>query len=122
MTPEERYQFLVDTAHSLEVDTRVRSYGWFIVHNKFLQDIYDRFEDFERVHPELDSDFFRGSCIILNNLLHKLLMEFKDRQWFGLYDYLEFCKVLLAVINYCNEGDDLDDLADMFQGLGGETD
>jgi hypothetical protein len=122
MTPEERYQFLVDTAHSLEVDTRVRSYGWFIVHNKFLQDIYDRFEDFERVHPELDSDFFRGSCIILNNLLHKLLMEFKDRQWFGLYDYLEFCKVLLAVINYCNKSDDLDDLADMFQGLGGETD
>jgi len=111
-----RYEVLKETIWSLKTDMEPRTYGWFSLHGRYLQDYYDNFEDFEAVHPDLDSDEFREKCRILNMLLYKLLKDYKTNQWFELGDYLHFNIVLLEAVDYVFANNDDDDgLADMFK-------
>jgi hypothetical protein len=125
MEKYQRYLFLKSTVDELDKDPRMRTYGWFIVHNQFLEDCYEHFEDFEKVNPEMDSNWFRSQCRELNILLDRLLREYMTSQWFGLYDYHQFCKILLSIVEYSFSSDDTsDELSDLITNrlsLAGET-
>ena len=114
----DRYGILRDTIDSLNADTRIRSKEWYYIHSTYLQDYYDHFEDFEKIHPEFDSDEFRGYCRDLNILLNKLLMEYRTHQWFGLVDYLQFNILLLKTVDYAFDANDRDsELMNMMYNL-----
>ena len=122
MEPYQRYLRLKETIASLETDSRSRSYGWYKTHNAYLQEYYDAFEDFETVHPDIDSNEFRSNCRDLNILLYKLMKDYRDRQWFGLYEYLQFNKILLKTVEYVFAYRNSDDLCSMLSviNLSGE--
>ena len=114
----DRYNILRDTIESLQTNTGVRTKEWFYIHSTYLQDYLDAFEDFEKIHPEFDSDEFRGYCRDLNILLNKLLMEYRTHQWFGLYDYLQFNILLLKTVDYAFNSIECDsDLTSLMHGL-----
>jgi hypothetical protein len=123
MDPYDRYQIVKDTIHSLESDTRSKTYGWYALHNSYLNSYYEAFEDFEKIHPDLDSNEFRENCREMNILLSRLLKDYKIHQWFGLYDYLRFNQILLKNIEYVfqSESTDLSDMMTSLLNLSGET-
>ena len=125
MDPYTRYVFLKNAIRELESDLSPRTFGWFIVNYNFLKEIYDAFEDLEKVEPDFDSDWFRSCCRDLNNLLYKLLNEYRNNQWFDLESYKQFCCILLKVIDYAHsvneKGDELSDMLGSIMCLSGET-
>jgi hypothetical protein len=101
-----RYNRLKQIVESLNTDTRIRPTSWYTEHYSYLKEYYDAFEDFEQIHPDYDSNEFRDMMRQLNILLGKLMKEYQDHQWFGLYDYLKFNTILLKAIDYVCDSED----------------
>ena len=99
----------------------VRNTEWYREHN-YLLHMYDEYfkTGFADVHPEIMDKTFRSNCERLDCLISKLMREFDAYGWFGLYDYLEFNKILIAVIDVVHEtvtDEEDEDISNMFSGL-----
>jgi len=109
MDPYERYQVVKQTISELQTSLGVRTYGWYALHYAYLKNYYDHFETFEVIHPEFDSDEFRGTCRDMGILLDNLIKTYKIYKWFSLHEYLNFNILLLKCIDYVHNAIDTDD-------------
>ena len=103
----------INSSNSLNRNTE-----WYTEHNHLLH-MYDKHfkSGFTDVHPEVTDPVFRSTCAKLDFLINKMMREFDAYQWFGLYDYLQFNKALIMVIDTAYETKDDDEFSNLFSGL-----
>jgi hypothetical protein len=114
----DRYMRLHAIVEEIKSGSPTRTTEWYTEHNHLLA-IYERhFYDFKNLHPEIENVEFRAKCEHLSMLIDKLMNDFRNYSWFGLYDYMKFNESLIWVVDYVFEVDDTEDeLGAMFDGL-----
>jgi len=117
-----RYMRLHAIVEEISSGSVTRSPEWYVEHNHLLC-LYDcHFKSgFSELHPDITELKFRKNCNTLDRLINKLMREFTQYRWFSLYDYLEFNKIAIEVIDqahdYLGETDEEDDFSTMFSSL-----
>jgi hypothetical protein len=117
-----RYMRLHAIVQELSSGSVARSEVWYVEHNHLLH-VYDSYfrGGFSGTHPIIEDSRFRENCRKLDILINKLMREFDRYHWFGLYDYLQFNKILIEVIDmthdYLGEESEEDTMSKMFDGL-----
>ena len=104
MEEYKRYMRLHAIVEEINSGSVTRSTEWYIEHNHLLCQ-YDSFfkGGFTDLHSEITNLKFRENCKTLDRLINKLMREFNQYSWFSLYDYLNFNKIAIEVIDYVHD-------------------
>lgn len=117
-----RYMRLHAIVEEINSGSVTRSPEWYVEHNHLLC-VYDSHfkSGFSDIHPDITDLKFRKNCQTLDLLINKLMHEFTQYSWFSLYDYLQFNKIAIEVIDqahdYLGETDQEDEFAQMFSSM-----
>jgi hypothetical protein len=113
-----RYMRLHAIVKDITSGSVTRTQEWYVEHNHLLH-VYDSFcsGGFTATHPLIQDPKFRENCVRLDQLMNKLMREFNLYHWFGLYDYLQFNKILIEVIDTVEEYETDDDMTSMFDNM-----
>jgi len=77
-----------------------RTAEWYTEHSHLLN-LYDSHfkSGFSELHPEITNPTFRSNCKMMDTLINKLMREYDNYHWFSLYDYLQFNKIAISVVD-----------------------
>jgi len=112
-----RLHAIVEDINSKPVN---RTTEWYTEHNHLLHIYENHFKcGFTDLHPEITDSTFRENCAKLDILIDKLMKEFNNYHWFSLYDYMDFNKTMIAVVDvvFTIDMKEEDDFSNMFAGL-----
>jgi len=115
-----RYQRLHAIVQEINSTSLVRTAEWYAEHNDLLHMYDNHFRSgFSDLNPEITNTQFRANCCMLDKLIHKLMGEYERYRWFGLYDYMQFNKIAIEVVDYIWENADTreDDISSMFSTM-----
>lgn len=118
----QRYMRLHAIVEEINSKPVSRTSEWYTEHNHLLNMYDSHFKSgFTDLHPEITDPTFRANCARLDLLINKLMKEFDSYHWFSLYDYLQFNKIAIAVVDAVfasvEMADTDDEISNMFAGL-----
>jgi hypothetical protein len=122
MQEYQRYMRLHAIVEELNSGTVTKTNDWYAEHNHLLN-MYDSYfpSGFTGINPIIQDKKFRENCVRLDALINKLMKEYTLYHWFSAYDYLQFNKILIEVIDithdFLGEFDQDDEMVSMFEGM-----
>jgi hypothetical protein len=113
-----RYMRLHAIVEEINSNPMSRPVEWYVEHDHLLH-VYDRrFKaGFTDIHPEMTDLLFRADCARLDLLINKLMRDFAIYECFSLYEYRDFNKTLIRVVDALPETNDEDDISNIFSDL-----
>jgi len=107
----ERYLKLKEIIEELEFGSPARrSPKWYDEHSDLMKDYIENLGRFSQVHPEETDPEFRNNCKILEDISTQLLKDYDTHQWFSLYDYLRYNKLIVWIVEYVCTEEELSEL------------
>ena len=101
MEQHRRYMRLHAIVEEIKSGSATRTPEWYVEHNHLLCQYDSYFKSgFSDIHEEITNLEFRNNCKTLDFLINKLMEEFNRYSWFSLYDYMQFNKIAIQVIDY----------------------
>jgi hypothetical protein len=118
----QRYMRLHAIVQEINSNPISQTADWYTEHNELLHLYHDHFNSgFAGLHQEITDIAFRANCAKLDILINKLMKEFDSYHWFSVYDYLEFNKTAIAVVDAVFAAIEMstedDETINMFAGL-----
>ena len=117
----ERYMRLHAIVQEINSNPVHRTIEWYIEHDKLLRVYRKAFPKFTNLNPEIENVELKIKQQQLDILIDRLIAEYSSHKWFSLYDYLQFNKILIEVVDYIfkvqDDMKDVDVLDDLFSAL-----